>query len=399
VAEYAFKHPLTQEVALSSQLRERRRQVHAAVAGAIELQYAEHLDERAALLAHHYEEAGEALSAARWHRRAADWAGRTDFAAATHHWERVRELLRELPDDREAAVLGIAACMQLLNVSWRVGTGLEEARALLEEGQTLANAIGDRRAHLYLSMVYGRARCGAGDTAEYLELAIGNQSAALQIGDVGVQANACYYLVDALSWAGRLPDALQAAEEGLARFPRHLPSEEWLAGINPYSAFLFWRATCLTWAGSLREGLEELGRCLAEEDGTPEVAGYALFTTAEAYYHVHDADRAIASARQVEEISRTLGEPAGLVAYAQLAFSFAHLAAGRAADAIDSARAALDLFKGVDKASAGLSTTLLAEAAAVLSDNATRLLRQAQQAYVEIGAPAQAERLAKEQRA
>ncbi len=29
VAEYAFKHPLTQEVALGSQLRERRRQVHA----------------------------------------------------------------------------------------------------------------------------------------------------------------------------------------------------------------------------------------------------------------------------------------------------------------------------------------------------------------------------------
>ncbi len=31
VAEYAFKHPLTQEVALDSQLKERRRQVHAAV--------------------------------------------------------------------------------------------------------------------------------------------------------------------------------------------------------------------------------------------------------------------------------------------------------------------------------------------------------------------------------
>ena len=48
VAEYAFKHPLTQEVALGSQLKERRRQVHAAVARAIEQQHAEHLDERAA---------------------------------------------------------------------------------------------------------------------------------------------------------------------------------------------------------------------------------------------------------------------------------------------------------------------------------------------------------------
>ena len=34
--EYAFKHPLTQEVALGSQLRERRARTHAAVARALE---------------------------------------------------------------------------------------------------------------------------------------------------------------------------------------------------------------------------------------------------------------------------------------------------------------------------------------------------------------------------
>ena len=63
--------------------------------------------------------------------------------------------------------------------------------------------------------------------------------------------------------------------------------------------------------GRLPEGLEELdrGRRLAEEDGTPELAGYALFYAAEAHYHAHDADRALASARQLEEINRRLGEP------------------------------------------------------------------------------------------
>ena len=66
VAGYSFKHPLTQEVALGSLLQERRRQVHAAVARAIERQDAEHLDERAALLAHHWEAAGDGFAAARW---------------------------------------------------------------------------------------------------------------------------------------------------------------------------------------------------------------------------------------------------------------------------------------------------------------------------------------------
>ena len=79
VAEYAFKHPLTQEVALRSQLQERRRRTHAAVAGALEEANGERLDETAALLAHHHEEAGDAAAAARWHRRAAEWAGLNDM--------------------------------------------------------------------------------------------------------------------------------------------------------------------------------------------------------------------------------------------------------------------------------------------------------------------------------
>ena len=40
--EYSFKHPLTQEVAQGSQLRERRVSVHAAVAQALEPTVAEH---------------------------------------------------------------------------------------------------------------------------------------------------------------------------------------------------------------------------------------------------------------------------------------------------------------------------------------------------------------------
>ena len=74
-AEYAFKHPLTQEVAYRSQLAERRSRTHAAVARAIAELYPEQLDERAALLAHHWEQAGETARAAEWHRRAALWAG------------------------------------------------------------------------------------------------------------------------------------------------------------------------------------------------------------------------------------------------------------------------------------------------------------------------------------
>ena len=151
-------------------------------------------------------------------------------------------------------------------------------------------------------------------------------------------------LTDAFCFAARFPEALQSAEEGLARFPRFISPDGWVNGINPYTVMSFWRAFSCSWMGRLPEAVEEFARSrrLCEEDGTPEMAGYVLVLTAEAHYHAHDAERAVSSARQLEEISRTLGEPPALVAYAQFAFALAHLAAGRIADAIEAVRSVLD---------------------------------------------------------
>ena len=100
-AEYAFKHPLTQEVAYRSQLAERRARVHAAVARAIEELESGKLGERAALLAYHWEHAGDAREAAKWHRRAAEWVGLNNPAEALRHWGSVRQLLDTLPETPE----------------------------------------------------------------------------------------------------------------------------------------------------------------------------------------------------------------------------------------------------------------------------------------------------------
>jgi adenylate cyclase len=361
VTEYAFKHPLTQEVALGSLLKERRRHVHAAVARAIESESGEHLDECAALLAHHWEEAGEPLIAARWHRRAARWAGHTEFVAPARHWRRVRALLRGLAVDTEVATLGIAACTQLLSLSMRVGMELDEARALLEEGQSFANAIGDRRAHLTLSIFFARVLFSNGDAEMYLKLSLENQRAALEIDDLRLQANAQVYLVDALGVSGRLPETLQMAEDGLARFPDHTRS---------HVTFTFWRGVCLVWLGRLQEGREELDRCLhlAEELGVPDMASYALAFMNVAHYYAHDPDRALATARQIEEFSRSLGEPPLLVAHAQTSLACAHIVAGRAADAVEPLRIALEIHRRVEQHSAGPASSLLAEALLAAGD-------------------------------
>src|SRR5262252_1509113 len=69
--EYAFKHPLMADVAYRSQLGERRAQLHAAVATALEKLRADRLGEYASLIAHHWEASGMRFEASRWKRRAA----------------------------------------------------------------------------------------------------------------------------------------------------------------------------------------------------------------------------------------------------------------------------------------------------------------------------------------
>jgi tetratricopeptide (TPR) repeat protein len=278
--------------------------------------------------------------------------------------------MRELPGDREAVALGLAACRQLLNMSWRIGTDLEEARRLLEEGQALASAIDERSAHLLLSVLFARAVCGTGDVATYLELARENERAARDLGDEAVHAIASMWLMDALCFAARFAEAIRWADESLARFPRNLPAADPILGFAVHVGLVFWRGVCLDWTGQLTDGLEALARCrrLSDEDGTPEVAAYALTFTAEAHYHAQDADRALASARQLEDVSRALGEPPVLVALTHFAFSCAHLAAGRATDAIEPARASLELHGRVNRANAGFSATILAEALLAAGD-------------------------------
>ncbi len=137
VAEYSFKHPLTQAVAADSLLAERRHSLHAAVARALE-SYGGNLDEQAALLAHHWSEAGEAQPAALWHRRAAEWIAGRNSGEATRHWQRVRELADEISDPALANQLGIRARVMILEHAWRRGVAQQEVDELQREGEEWA---------------------------------------------------------------------------------------------------------------------------------------------------------------------------------------------------------------------------------------------------------------------
>src|SRR5262249_13496755 len=143
IAEYAFRHPLTQEVAYRSQLTERRIRVHAAVARAIEELEPGKLGERAALLTYHWEHAGNAQEAAKWHRRAAEWVGLSNPSEALRHWGSVRDLLDALPETAENLAERAAARAQVMTYLARTGDMEDQATSLFLEGRELARRSGD----------------------------------------------------------------------------------------------------------------------------------------------------------------------------------------------------------------------------------------------------------------
>jgi adenylate cyclase len=207
MAEYAFKHPLTQEVAYGSQLQTRRSRVHAAVARAIEEADADKLDERSALLAHHWEAAGDALEAARWHARAAEWASSSDLPETVRHWRKVRSLLTRVPESPESRTLGVTACGGLLLGGWRMGLSEEDVETVFVEGRELARRSGELATECLMVAVHAAVRGGAGDLQRYIDGSLEAARLAERSGEPSAVSGVAMVLVYAHFSAGRLTEA------------------------------------------------------------------------------------------------------------------------------------------------------------------------------------------------
>ncbi|MDQ2939892.1 MAG: AAA family ATPase [Actinomycetota bacterium] len=249
--QYAFRHPLTQEVAYGTQLAAARAATHAAIARGMQETDPESLDERAALIAQHFEQAGDAMQAAQWHARAAGWAGFTDPNAALAHWKRIRELDPDLPPGAEAYPLRVGARTMVLTLGWRLGEDVAEARELFEEGRALAEGAGDSASLAVLQGALGliEATC-AGNIPEYVRRADEASRILDRIEDPDLRVAASTALMYAYYLAGRYEDALASLDEVLE-----------LTADDPQTGAGIVLGNPRAWATSFRSGpLIALGR-------------------------------------------------------------------------------------------------------------------------------------------
>ncbi len=261
-AEYAFKHPLTQDVAYRSQLTERRAGVHAAIARAIEEIDSGKLGERAALLAYHWEHAGDAREAAKWHRRAAEWVGLNNPAEALRHWQRVRELLDTLPERPENLAERAVVRAQIMLHLARMGDLEDQAISLFQEGRELATRSGHPHVLSQVLNGFGYLRLFAGAVAEALDPLLEAIRRADETQDIGLRVAVREGPCQAYLYAGRLRECLATAEEGLRLAEGDLGLGADRIGLSPTLGLSSVHGLALSLMGNPREAAIELDRVI-----------------------------------------------------------------------------------------------------------------------------------------
>jgi adenylate cyclase len=343
--ERAFRHPLTHEVAYRTQLLDRRRRTHAGVARALLAIHGSAAPTHAALLAHHFEEAGEPLAAARWHEHAGRRVARSDPADGVRHCRRVTTFLAALPESRETLTLELTSRIALLEIGRIAGIEEREAQDLFEEARAVAERLGDRGGHAFLLTSFGRL-CGlAGDVAQYLacaeraaELAEGSDDAALAFEMHAVLAHAQLAV-------GRLDPARAIAERALAELARDAELREAL-GRSTAPAFcrICW-ALASAYLGNAAEAQAGLEALLADEK---ERGLEALYGThgflCEVLRLRGDLPGALAHGRRAVELAEERGSPFSRVEAAAF-LGAAELAAGDVAPATSALETALGLAR------------------------------------------------------
>ena len=161
--EYLFRHSLVQDAAYDSLLTSDRKRLHRAVGEAVEVLYADRIDEYSAMLARHFQQAGSDEQALKYFTRAAA------AALATYANQEAESLYRNALalacSEAQRAVL-LAGLGEALYGSSRFGEAIQTWR----EAIGLSQALGDmeRVARLYARSA--RAAWYSGDTPGGLRL-------------------------------------------------------------------------------------------------------------------------------------------------------------------------------------------------------------------------------------
>ena len=216
---YRFRHPLVRTVCYESQLRSTRASLHRRLAISLQQRNGEAAEQDAALIAKHFEAAGELAEAYSWYMRAASWLHKRDDGAARDSWQRARTIADRLPVEEGGTDRRIAPRAQLSFSAWVVG-GDDEEENCFDELRALTAKSADK-----LPMALGMA-------GRVYSL-ITNQGRSRDAATLAAELDELYYTIDA-SAADRaeILTGIALAEYMTCRFDKALQTIQRLREIG-----------------------------------------------------------------------------------------------------------------------------------------------------------------------
>jgi class 3 adenylate cyclase/predicted ATPase len=348
-SEYLFKHALVQDAAYATLLRARRRQLHEAIAAALEREFPETVATQPELLAHHCTEAGLTEQAVQYWRRAGEHAlERSANLEAIAHFTRGIQLLDGLPQSRQRDEQELVFQAALIAPLWtNCGFGSPEAeRASRRALELCERAAPDTPAHFRALYGLAYAYLMPGDLRRARPLAEQLLDLAKRRQDPEHLAYAHFEMGTELLWSAELAAACAHFEQGIALYDpewgrpassRHgfncvsnchmfLARVSWHLGYPEQAlrhsgqavaiaegiSHPFSRAVALSWAAALHQlrgetrqtqELAEISLALATEQGFPFLAAFAMVFRGWALVEQGQSEEGIAQLRD------------GLVAY------------------------------------------------------------------------------------
>ncbi|HKY76019.1 MAG TPA: AAA family ATPase [Acidimicrobiia bacterium] len=344
--EFRFWHPLTQEVAYGSLLSHRRTGLHLAVANALlEIDPARQ-DERAALIAGHFQEAGDRLNAARWTARAAVWAARGSFEDSIRLWRSTIDHLGVVPATEETLALGVRARLSLLRVGSRRGLEISEAEALFADGKQLAMRMSDPG---QLGLVFGMwgsihflgsdLQAGRAAYAEARELVARSSDVELQPPPFMAMAQVCVYM-------GTINEGLARVEEAIARTGGDMARGFRYLGYSPLLRNLAIRGELLVRAGRLEEGRAEVEHAvkLARDHEQAELVAWGLPELVHIAFLTGEGDSPLSEMQEAKRLAEESGNRV-MTVRALGAVGAAQLMDGRLSEAVETLTHGLGIMR------------------------------------------------------
>ena len=152
-ATYHFKHALVQDAAYSTMLRDRRQQLHSAIAQVLQERFPELVNSTPEVIAQQFERAGRNEKSIQYWRQAGDRdLRRFAMKESIVHYSNALRLVTDVPETLERSGLELDVCLGL-GMAQQIGIGpnAKESRVTYERALTLSRTLPSRGRERFLA--------------------------------------------------------------------------------------------------------------------------------------------------------------------------------------------------------------------------------------------------------